>query len=431
MLKPFGDTFEVRFGPYRIVAAYLVLGIVWILASDAVLAWVVRDTGTLSTLQSVKGFAFVVFTAAALFLLVRRDVAVIEYAEKELAEAYSELEELAAFPRLSPNPIMRLRSDGTIEFANRATNEVTSALGLTQQSELLPGDVEGIVAGVLKAGAPTETIDVPIAGASLRWEFFPDESRRRVYAYGTDRTRELALQGRLAQAEKLDTMGRLAAGVAHDFNNLLTGIRSYTSLLGEELEGMSEYQDDVKQIETAVDRAAVLIRRLTRLGGDDEPGIGTSDVNREIEEMAPLLRHLLPRTAKLELDLAPSVGTANVDPVELGRILCNLVVNAGDALDEVGTVTVRTRKSGGQEAGVVKIAVEDSGRGMSNDTLARVWEPYFTTKANGRGTGLGLPTVRAIVERRGGHIDVSSQPGKGTEFVITLPENLQLEARAS
>lgn len=429
MLKPFGNTFEVRFGPYKIVAAYLVLGLLWILASDAVLAWIIQDAGTLSALQSAKGFAFVLFTAAALFWLVRRDVRVIEEGERDLAAAYADLEELAAFPRLSPNPILRLRADGEVEYANRATGEALRSLGLTDASALLPGDIEATIADVLRSGVPAGDVDVPVGGTSFRWELFPDQSRQHVYAYGSDRTRELALQGKLAQAEKLDTLGRLAAGVAHDFNNLLTGIRSYTSLLGDELEGQETYRDDVRQIEAAVDRAAMLIRRLTRLGGDDEPGTGTSDVNREVSEMAPLLRHLLPRTATLELDLAKELPEVDIDPVELGRVLCNLVVNAGDALGESGSVTVRTRPGDGR--GSVSLSVRDNGRGMSADTIARVWEPYFTTKATGRGTGLGLPTVRAIVERRGGQISVESEPGQGTEFTIQLPRVEQAEYRAS
>lgn len=190
-------------------------------------------------------------------------------------------------------------------------------------------------------------------------------------------------------------------------------------------------RDDVHQIEAAVDRATLLIRRLTRLGGEDEAGTGVPDVNREIEEVAPLLRHLVPRTAVLDLDLDEEVRKANLDLVELGRILCNLVVNAGDALSEGGTVTVRTRSSVDGGRGAVELAVRDSGRGMTGETLSRVWEPYFTTKANGRGTGLGLPTVRAIVERRGGRITVASQPGLGTEFTIILPAAREAESRAS
>lgn len=431
MTNPFGDTFEVRFGPYKIVAAYLLLGVVWILVSDAVLAWLVRDAQTLSVLQSVKGFAFVVFTAIALFFLVRRDVRVIHRAEGELEEAQASLEELAAFPRLSPNPVLRLRRDGSVEYANDATHDTPATFGASTTNELLPPDVSDITSTVLDSGKPIGDVVVTVGGASLRWEFFPDGARQRVYAYASDQTRELALQGKLAQAEKLDTMGRLAAGVAHDFNNLLTGIRSYTSLLGEELEGKGEYQEDVRQIEAAVDRAATLIRRLTRLGSDDEPGDGFSEVNREIEEMAPLLRHLLPRTAKLELDLQSDVGVANVDPVELGRMLCNLVVNAGDALGETGTVVVRTSSELVDGHRHAVMTVSDSGRGMTRETLARVFDPYFTTKSNGRGTGLGLPTVRTIVERRGGHVEVTSEPGVGTEFTIALPESERPQARAS
>ncbi len=275
MIKPFGDTFEIRFGPYKIVAAYLVLGLLWILVSDAVLAWIIRDAATLSVLQSVKGFAFVAFTAAALFLLVRRDVEVIHRAELDLVEAQAELEELAAFPRLSPNPIVRLRHNGEVEFANDATQELLPALGLASTRELLPPDINAIAAAVLETGAPAANVDVPVGGASFPLGVFPGRGTATRLRVRERTTRaNWRCRGRLAQAQKLDTMGRLAAGVAHDFNNLLTGIRSYTSLLGEELEGIGEYQDDMHQIEAAVDRATLLIRRLTRLGGDDEPGTG-------------------------------------------------------------------------------------------------------------------------------------------------------------
>ncbi len=247
-----------------------------------------------------------------------------------------------------------------------------------------------------------------------------------------DITERKRLEEQLQQAQKLESIGRLAGGVAHDFNNLLTVINGYSDLVLQRLQEADPNWSRVDQIRKAGDRAAELTRQLLAFSRKQVIKPQTLDVNVLIRETEPMLRRLLPETIDISLRLHGRPLHVMADPGQLNQVLINLAVNARDAMPEGGTLMVESdglevdEESAGRHPGpvpgpYVRLAISDSGVGMTADVLTHVFEPFFTTKGKGAGTGLGLATVYGIVRQNGGWIWVYSEPDQGTVFKIYFP----------
>jgi PAS domain S-box-containing protein len=252
---------------------------------------------------------------------------------------------------------------------------------------------------------------VRVAEASAHPNFLPGLH----IAFFRDVTERRRLESELAHAQRLDSLGRLAGGVAHDFNNLLTGITGYASLLLERANGDGELRRDLTEIKRAADRAAELTKQLLAFGRRQVLKPRPLDLNAVLADTTLLLRRLLGEHVQLELRTAAGLGTVRADPGQIEQVVVNLAVNARDAMPDGGTVVVETRNAGDH----VELAVSDTGVGMDEDTRARVFEPFFTTRE--QGVGLGLASVYGIVHQSGGEVTVESAPGAGTTFVIRLP----------
>ncbi|HKB03290.1 MAG TPA: ATP-binding protein [Gemmataceae bacterium] len=236
-----------------------------------------------------------------------------------------------------------------------------------------------------------------------------------VQAIARDLTQRRRLEGELRQAQKMEAIGRLAGGIAHDFNNLLTVINGNAEVLRDRLSGDDGSLGD--EILRAGERAAALTRQLLAFS---RKGVVTPKVlcpNDTIEAVQRMLARLVGERVEVRTDLDELAGHVKIDPGQLEQALLNLAVNARDAMPNGGTLTLRTRGLGDR----VRIEVADTGVGMNAATRARIFEPFFTTKPVGEGTGLGLATVKSIVEQAGGTIAVHSEPGRGATFAIELP----------
>ncbi|MCR4376316.1 MAG: PAS domain S-box protein [Acidobacteria bacterium] len=243
-----------------------------------------------------------------------------------------------------------------------------------------------------------------------------------------------ALEAQFQQAQKMESVGRLASGIAHDFNNLLTVINGMSELVLAQVSHDSRVQADVQEIAHAGERAARLTRQLLAFSRQQilEPRV--LDVNTVVVGMESLLRRLLGEDIDLLVVPAPGLGHAKVDPGQIEQVISNLAVNARDAMPQGGRLTIETGNVTIAEASAaqrgeavppgsyVRLAVTDSGVGMDEDTRARIYEPFFTTKAPGKGTGLGLSTVYGIIKQSGGFIEVESEVGRGTSFKVYLPQ---------
>lgn len=236
----------------------------------------------------------------------------------------------------------------------------------------------------------------------------------------------------LEQAQRMEAVGRLAGGIAHDFNNLLTVIGSYSELALRKLDGKPVVTRYVEQIRNASASAATLTRQLLAFSRRQVLQPRVIVLNEIVEEIGFMVQSLLGARIELRLRLDPALGQIEADPVQLQQVLLNLIVNAKDAMPDGGLLNLETRNfefdslyasqfPGLAPGAYVRLTVADTGIGMDEQTLSRIYEPFFTTKPNGRGTGLGLPTVYSIVQQSCGHITVYSEAGRGTTFHVYLP----------
>jgi signal transduction histidine kinase len=260
-----------------------------------------------------------------------------------------------------------------------------------------------------------------------------------VFATVVDITARKAAESQLLQAQKLESIGRLAGGIAHDFNNVLFAIRGFGEMLGEDLEPERRAAFDfdaaaatVDAITTAADRAAALTLQLLTFSRRQVVSPRILDLNASVRAVEPMLRRLIEEHIQLELALEPSIGTIRADPGQIDQILVNLVVNARDAMPNGGSITITTHTASfdAQDAiehfeaapgTYVQLAVSDTGSGMDRETREHIFEPFYTTKEVGRGTGLGLATIYGIVQQLGGHIWLYSEPGQGSTFKLYFP----------
>jgi two-component system cell cycle sensor histidine kinase/response regulator CckA len=237
----------------------------------------------------------------------------------------------------------------------------------------------------------------------------------------------------LYQAQKLEAVGRLAGGVAHDFNNLITGILGLSHDLWTTLDGKDPRREDLEEMIKASNRALGLTKQLLAFGRRQIMSPRVLDANGVITDMMKMLKRLIAEDIQLDLKLHPVALTAKIDQGQMEQVIMNLVLNARDAMPNGGRIAISTEPFeylGGSKNGLsdlkpgsyILIQITDSGFGMDPQTLEHIFEPYYTTKEKEKGTGLGLATVYGVVMQWGGHIDVHSQPGKGTQFKIYIPK---------
>lgn len=247
-----------------------------------------------------------------------------------------------------------------------------------------------------------------------------------------DVSAEIALQERLHQAQRMEAVGRLAAGVAHDFNNLLGIILGYAELVRNGLSADDPLREDMAHVLEAAERAVASTRQLLALGRKQPRHVRSLDLSSVVSASAKILSRLVGENTELEIRLQPALGSIRADAGQIEQVLLNLVLNARDALPEGGRITIETRNeelaadgpsTHGQvpPGSYVLLTVTDTGSGMDAATQAKIFEPFFTTKETGKGTGLGLAVVYGIVHQSGGELEVESEVGVGTTFKVYLP----------
>ncbi len=231
------------------------------------------------------------------------------------------------------------------------------------------------------------------------------------------REEKLALLEQLRHSEKLEAIGRLAGGVAHDFNNLLAAILSSTEVELAEVAQGSPTHESLSIIREASLRARELVQQILTFGRKDKPKAVPLDISAVVTDALALARAGIPTTATLEVDVPPNLGTVVADRTQVHQVVLNLCANARDAVGPTGHIRVSLARVDGEAR--VRLRVEDDGQGMDEATRAHLFEPYLTTKAHGH--GLGLAVVHGIVSGAGGSIAVTSAPGRGACFDVTLP----------
>jgi PAS domain S-box-containing protein len=253
----------------------------------------------------------------------------------------------------------------------------------------------------------------------------------RLLGVSTDISGQKSLEAQLRQAQKIEAVGQLAAGVAHDFNNLLTVILGYSTFVATTLPAQDRRRAQMDQVIKAGQRAAALTSQLLAFSRKQVLQPTAVDLNALVADMRPMLGRLIGEQVDLVAILAPDLCAVRADRGQLEQVLMNLVINARDAMPSGGRLVVETANvelDGSflknvviRPGAYVLLAVSDTGTGMDEATKQRLFEPFFTTKGPGHGTGLGLATVDGIVKQSGGYIWVYSEPGKGATFKVYLP----------
>jgi PAS domain S-box-containing protein len=357
----------------------------------------------------------------------------------------------------SPNPIVAIDPRGRITYLNRQAElafgyppeelidepierllpEGAAARHVAQRDRLIArpvGRPHGI--GLDLAGRRKDGTEFPVE-ISLTPVQLPEGLR--VFATVVDITARKAAESQLLEAQKLESIGRLAGGIAHDFNNVLFAIKGYAELLSEDLSPERRDQLDaddarrsVEAISDAATRAATLTAQLLAFSRRQMIRPEIVDLNEAILGIEPMLRRLIGEQVRLVVKPGAFAGRLRVDHGQLDQILINLAINARDAMPTGGTVTIETGSVDLDDAYALKhlevvpgpyvfLAVTDTGQGMNPETRERIFEPFFTTKEQGQGTGLGLATTYGIVRQAGGHIWLYSEPGMGSSFKLYFP----------
>jgi signal transduction histidine kinase len=232
------------------------------------------------------------------------------------------------------------------------------------------------------------------------------------------------LEDQVRQSQKMEAIGRMAAGVAHDFNNLLMVIGGYSAHALSVLTETDALYAEIREIRKAGDHAASLTRQLLAFSRREMLRPHVFDLNTTVADMDRMLRRILAGDVELVTILASGLGCIRADRGQIEQVIMNLVVNGRDAMPQGGKLVIETANADRDEPGAgrrVMLAVSDTGQGMDEGTRARIFEPFFTTKPRGEGTGLGLSMVYSIVKQSGGNIQVESELGKGTAFRIFFP----------
>ena len=233
------------------------------------------------------------------------------------------------------------------------------------------------------------------------------------------------LEGQLRHSQKLESIGALVGGVAHDLNNILCSILLPAEMAASMVEQEHPVQEDLEAILDSGKRAKSLVGQLLRFSRRKKATTKTFDINESLTEVSKMLVRLLPSKVALAMELCEESCPVRMDPSAFEQVVTNLVVNARDAMPDVGEIRIRTSRSDRSD-GTVCLEVSDTGEGISEDVLDRIFEPFFTTKEVGRGTGLGLSVCQGIVREADGEMSVETSCGEGTRFRVTLPLNSAL-----
>jgi len=343
----------------------------------------------------------------------------------------------------APVGIALLGGRGRIEEANRALGDMLGSTAVDligrELADFVIGEDRGQVDAHIAAASqgPARPVEARLMGpreiwASLFLSRLEGEDEAGLVLHVIDTTEQKSLEMQFAQSQKMQAVGQLAGGIAHDFNNLLTAMIGFCDLLLVRFKPGDPSFADIMQIKQNANRAANLVRQLLAFSRQQTLQPTVLNLTEVLAELSNLLRRLIGEKIELRVVHGRDLGLVEVDQGQMEQVVINLAVNARDAMPNGGVLTIRTANAtiaSPLRRGVevmppgqyVLIEVGDSGFGIPKENLTRIFEPFFSTKEIGSGTGLGLSTVYGIVKQTGGFVFIDSEPGKGAQFSIYLP----------
>ncbi len=425
--------------PLKIATIYLVVSVLWIVFSDHLVALFFQDSQLITKVQTLKGWFFVGSTAVLIYVLMQREIAAYERTSRRLAKSSQELRDI-----LDAMPVGVAMTDGTtieyinINFSQRygyTLDEIPTdeqwflhaypdpdyrdPLITEWQGEIMRAKVEGSQVRPFEVRVACKNGDIRQAIANTQI------IGNRIVVIFTDITERELLHNELVKIQKLESIGLLAGGLAHDFNNILTGIMGNLSYAQIQLDSEHPACAPLKAAEHAATRAVELTGQLLTFARGGKPVKKVLALDTLINESMTLM--LRGSKVKGETNLADNLWCVEADGGQISQVLNNIIINAVQAMPEGGHLDIfaENLEIDHDDGAVltpgkyVQIRLQDSGRGMSPETLERIFDPYFTTKQEG--SGLGLASAYSIIKRHGGNIVAESQPGQGTTFTLQLP----------
>ncbi|MBF0278056.1 MAG: response regulator [SAR324 cluster bacterium] len=373
-------------------------------------------------------------------LSVSRDISRRKEAEKEinmLAHTIKSINESVCVTDLQERILFA--NDALLETYGYSWAELSGKEAKIFRSEKTPAEIEEqILPQTLKGGWQGEVWNKRKNGDEFQIHlstsiiYNETGNPEALVGISSDISEQKNIEEQFYQAQKMESMGQLAAGVAHDFNNLLTVINGYSGLLMDEVQSDDSHSEMVQQIQEAGDRAKNLIVQLLAFSRKQVILPKIVNMNDLILNAEKMLGRIIEENIEMELKLSSLNLSINIDPGQMDQILMNLVVNARDAMPDGGKIILETsflNFDGGylaehlvaKKGRYALLSIHDNGVGMDEETRSRIFEPFFTTKIEGEGTGLGLATVFGIVQQNDGYLWVESEPGQGSTFKIAFP----------
>lgn len=439
----------------RVALIYAGFSLLWILFSDQILLYIVQDPELITRIQMMKGWTFVIVTSFIVYALLFREITKVKQAEEKLREHEKNYREI--FNATSDAIFIHNAENGKILDVNQ------SMLNMFGYSY---GDVFQQTMKDLSVGIPPHTNQEAVALVRKTIEHGPQlfewKSRKkngegfwtevalksskvggqlRVIAVVRDisdrkkaekEKEEAEVKSR--QVQKIEAIGTLAGGIAHDFNNVLAAILGYAELAETKVPAGSSIAADIEQVLKAGNRAKELVQQILAFSHQTKQEEESIQLHPIIKEALKLLRASLPTSIEIKQNIDPNCGAILADPTQIHQVVMNLCTNAYHAMREKGGILtisllpaaierndLKVRSLTITPGDYVKFEVSDTGQGMDRDTLDKIFDPYFTTKSIGEGSGMGLSLVHGIIKNIGGHITAHSEHGKGATFSVYFP----------
>jgi PAS domain S-box-containing protein len=447
---------------FRVSLIYAVFSILWILFSDQLLLLLVTDLEIMTKIQILKGWIFVLVTSLIIYFLLLREVTRVIRIQHALGRKEQDYQE-----------VFNATNEGIIIHDAKTGDIVDVNVPFLKMFNFRPQQIPGMTVQDLSQGMPPfnqqeaeKRIQLAITEGPQMFEwhcrradgelFWAEVTLKMAKVGGVDRVisvlrnvddrKRMEEQGaeyekRFQQAQKMEAIGTLAGGVAHDFNNILSAVLGYAELARDEIPADSRAARHLQEVTRAGNRAKELVKQILTFSRNNQPQQKPVLMQVMVKEAVKLLRASIPTTIKIELNIDGTCGAVLADPTQLHQIVMNLCTNAYHAMREgggvltLGLLNVTLKDSIAVAVGAnlpageyILFTVADTGTGIEGDISKKIFEPYFTTKSKGEGSGMGLSVVHGIVTHLGGGITVNSNPGKGTTFEVYIPVNSQTVA---
>ncbi len=446
---------EVQNAALKVALIYAGFSVLWILFSDQILLHFIKNAATLTKVQMLKGWGFVAATSFIIYYFLLREIVKVKRGEMALHESQENYQEV--FNATSEAIIIHDSETGKILDVNQSMLEM---FGYTYD-EALQFSLEDLGHGqppftekkalnlirkAVEQGPQLFEWKSKIKTGQTLWseialKRFEGGGQSKVIAVIRDiadrkqtEEQKATHETQIRQLQKMQAIGTLAGGIAHDFNNILAAIIGYSELAKEELTQGSSLAAHLDQVLRAGNRAKDLVQQILTFSRQTEKELKPIQIHPIAKEALKLLRASIPSSIEIKHNIDPNCGTALGDPTQIHQILMNLCTNAYQAMRDKGGIlgVTLSRVEIGKDSGKVdnlalapgayaRLEVSDTGPGMDRVIQEKIFDPYFTTKPIGEGTGLGLSVAHGIVKSLGGHITVYSEPGMGATFNIYIP----------